>query len=304
MNKLSVSQLKELYIDGDHKELTIKLPHNRRKGHFITNLLNSNILTMGSKILGPPLTFGADPEFILEDDNGGVLLFSNEHVTSNFGMSEAEVGADYGLLEFRVPPVDNPLSIIKSIKTLYKKFNDTVKGASIKNTEAIVYNHRLNRIRKGIESGIEYDYGGTGKDQGVWNNINNECDPIIGLESTQTFSAYDFPRFPKYREDILTAGGHIHIGGTFIQLLSFEQLRLFVRILDEKILPICIGCETSAGELRREAYGFPGEFRIKNYGIEYRSPSNAIFQKHNLGKLKKVYKIIEKIARNFLVTLD
>lgn len=67
--------------------------------------------------------------------------------------------------------------------------------------------------------------------------------------------------------------------------------------------PLAIRVETEAGKLRRTAYGFPGEFRIKPYGFEYRSPSNAIFWEENLKVLRRVLETIVFITSTFAMTM-
>jgi hypothetical protein len=98
---------------------------------------------------------------------------------------------------------------------------------------------------------------------------------------------------------VLTAGGHLHFGGQFIKLLSLKQLKALVRKLDKKLMPLAEAVETPAAKLRRQYYGFPGEFRLKDYGFEYRVLSCAPFWKKNHDTLFKILQEAEKLILNF-----
>ncbi len=67
------------------------------------------------------------------------------------------------------------------------------------------------------------------------------------------------------------AGGHIHLGSGNIPELSFEEKLRLIRCLDYKIYPVFYTYDLSP---RMENYGAPGRFRLKSYGVEYRTPSN------------------------------
>jgi len=298
MTRHSINKLKELYKAKNLKELAIILPHVRHLNNsFVKFLLESNLLRMREWINSPPITLGADPEFILyeNDDPNNIVLFSSEYTNDYFGISEAELGADYGLLEFRPAPAEAASELVANLNSLHKLFKERF-GTKIKilQKEAVSFDHKRKRVLQSMESEKNINYGmNRGKDIAVWNGGDENI--MTGIETGVTLCAYDKPVFNQFNDKLFTAGGHIHIGGRFIKMLSFTQLKAFVRKLDEEILPICNAVETEAGELRRTVYGSPGEFRIKEYGIEYRSPSNAIFFKQNSKILLQVLKKVEKI---------
>jgi len=66
-------------------------------------------------------------------------------------------------------------------------------------------------------------------------------------------------------------GGHIHIG--IDPLPSKKELMRLVRLLD-KYVGVGLVLVSNDDPDRRKYYGSAGRFRIKPYGIEYRSPSN------------------------------
>ena len=185
---------------------------------------------------------------------------------------------------------------------LHKIFDQDFGPDSIKilEKEAVIFDHKNKRVLQAMQKGGDINYGmNRGKDVAVWSGDGDTI--MTEVETGITFCAYDRPVFNQFNDKLFTAGGHIHIGGSLIKMLSFGQLKAFIRKLDKEILPICNGVETKAGELRRTVYGSPGEFRTKEYGIEYRSPSNAIFFKRNskvlLKVLRKIKKILSTMAR-------
>ena len=308
MTQYSVKEMKKKYEEGDLSFLARALPHVRSrssKSPFISFLLNSRLLTMGDHLKDPKITLGADPEFILHEKGRPekIVLFSSRWVPDYFGISEAEVGADYGLLEFRPQYSTDSGKLVKEISSLYKKFSKDYPEFSIFEKEAIEFNHKKARVKEALELEKDINYGmGRGKDMAVWapssgNNVAGQ-ELLLGQETGTTISAYDKPTFPEKNDNLFTAGGHIHLGGSYIMMLSMDQLRAFVRKLDERVLPICEAVETEAGTLRRTVYGEKGEFRTKEYGIEYRSPSNAIFFPKNLNKLQEVLDLTVDILKN------
>jgi hypothetical protein len=312
MNQLLIKKLKQLYKKGNLVELATRLPHMKhlRDDSFIQFLFDSNLLRMRDWLTSPSITLGADPEFILcaGNDPDNIILFSSAFTGGYFGVSEAEMGADYGLLEFRPEPSEKAEDFVDSIVELHDTFianygpDPDEKGSEanpvILEKEAVKFDHKRKRVLQAMESGEEINYGmNRGKDVAVWGGGG---DIMTDVETGMTLCAYDKPVFNQFNDKLFTAGGHIHVGGSLVKMLSPKQLVLFVRKLDKEVLPICNSVESEAGELRREVYGSLGEFRIKEYGIEYRSPSNAIFFKKNskvlLKALKKVEKIISTMA--------
>jgi len=303
MTQRLINELKQLYKEKKLKEIAVRLPHMRHlKNGFIQFLLESNLLKMKQWLNSSPITLGADPEFILcaNNDPDDIMLFSSKYTEDYFGISEAELGADYGLLEFRPTPEESAKKLVDNVIRLHKRFKVNFGSSSdsmrILEKEAVVFDHKRKRVLQAMENEDEenINYGmNRGKDVAVWSGDGGDL--IADIETGVTLCAYDKPIFNQFNDQLFTAGGHIHIGGALIKMLSFNQLKVFVRKLDKEILPICNSVETAAGELRRTVYGSPGEFRMKEYGIEYRSPSNAIFFQRNSKELLKVLRRIEKI---------
>lgn len=307
----SQTEIETMWTSGRHREVARWLPHFHRGNHsiLIENLKKSNLTQLGDKLDQQPITLGADPEFILcekgKPDN--IVMFSSQYTGDRFGISEAVIGADYGLLEFRVPYAVSPLTIVGSVMGLHGDFEKCFPDLDIIKKEALVYNHEIARLRDQLElksQGKEMpNYGGYhSKDLSVWSaSPGGEGDIVLDDTSNASFSAYGRPEFKKYRPEVLSAGGHIHIGGTFIKALSMEQLNKLIRQFDETVLPLAAKVETEAAELRKEVYGSRGEYRLKEYGIEYRSPSNAIFFPENSHILLEVLNLIVNQVKSFLL---
>ena len=77
------------------------------------------------------------------------------------------------------------------------------------------------------------------------------------------------------------------------------QLKALVRKLDKNVLPLAAKVETEAAKLRSQYYGFPGEFRLKPYGFEYRVLSCAPFWKKNIKALREILKEAHHIITEF-----
>lgn len=75
---------------------------------------------------------------------------------------------------------------------------------------------------------------------------------------------------PEMPANTRFAGGHVHFGAEFLK--SRKLARRFTRILDLFIAMPAINRDKN--NLRRKAYGKPGNLRYKSYGMEYRTPSN------------------------------
>ena len=303
-----VHQLRKLYRKGELARLIINLPFFRdRPSEFVKFLMESNILTMGKALEHPPITIGADPEFILceRGQPSKIVMYSNRHsnvyLPSGVRMAQAAIGADYGLLEFRTNVYEEVHALISNVRSMIKQFNKNASELDILRKEAVLFGHKRQRMLELMED--------EETDHGIAHNKYNDVvsvptDGSIVMENLVdvTMSAYDKPMFGKFNPDLLTAGGHIHLGGAFVKLLSFEQTKAFIRTIDRAVRPMCEAVETDAGALRRTAYGFPGEFKIKEYGIEYRSLSNAIFWPENEKVLRDILNIIVKTAKTFALT--
>jgi len=304
MKICSVSDIKSLYNDGEFLDIAKNLPHMRASDDpLIRFLMASNLLKMKDWLKEKTLTIGADPEFIMcKKGTSEVVLFSSEHVTHRYNLSEAAVGADYGLLEMRTPTFTKPEELVAHMELSIKEFRDQYEKLDILKKEAVEFNHAHQRIRESmVDDSIDYGIAFHSKEQEMW-DVDGAGVSIESMEiMNMTLSAYGKPIFNKPNDEIFSAGGHIHVGGAYVKMLSFNQLKALIVKIDQTVRPMCEAVETEAGELRRQVYGFPGEFRVKPYGFEYRSLSNAIFWEENSKVLLKILTTIIDTVKTFAI---
>jgi len=278
---------------------------------MIKFLMESNLFFMGTDMDTDTITYGADPEFILceAENEDKIVLYSSKHGRpyssgGEYSMSSLSIGADYGLLELRPSHSTNHEVLVNNVDDLVTSFDKANKewgnSLKIKETEAVPFMHKIERMREVMDEGEELDYGGN---RAKFGGVTSTSISDIALAGAELYgvslTAYDTPGFAVGTDKVLTAGGHLHFGGACIKVLSMKQLKALVRKLDEKLMPIAKKVETEAAELRCKYYGFPGEFRLKPYGIEYRVLSCAPFWKKNLGVLKESLAEANRIITKF-----
>jgi len=297
-----------LFLTTEFRETDTKLAYTP---DMIKFLMESNLFFMGEDINSDTISYGADPEFILcdADNEDKIILYSSKHAkprsdAGEFAMSSLSIGADYGLLELRPEYTSDPAQLPRNIKSLVNAFDESNKqqdnNLKIKETEAVPFMHKIERMREVMDGKEDLDYGGNRAKMGGVTAASISDIALAGAEYYGvSLTAYDTPGFAVGTDKVLTAGGHLHFGGACIKMLSMKQLKALVRKLDEKLIPIAEKIETEAAELRRKYYGFPGEFRLKPYGFEYRVLSCAPFWKKNLNVLKDILKEAENIITKF-----
>ena len=88
------------------------------------------------------------------------------------------------------------------------------------------------------------------------------------------FNAYTGRKNPRPTADsnLRTCAGHIHFGSDELASLTFEQKREVVYYLDHVVGRYCVYNDPDLTRMQR--YGQAGAFRPKEYGLEYRVPSN------------------------------
>lgn len=264
------------------------------------------------------ITIGADPEFILCDKNNPdvIKLLSSEHSLAyvpcgKMTLAELAIGADYGLLELRPNHAYCPLDLVASIGKMIKEFDSVqecmdqdqtsdVEALSIKEVEAVELDHKRQRMRKLIDN-PDMDFGGNLYTKYALPALSMPSDVSVGIAETRLGSlcAYGKPIIKQGNDSVLTAGGHLHFGGKRVRMLSLNQIMAVIRKFDEELLPIAASVETPAAELRRQYYGYPGEFRLKEYGFEYRTLSCAPFWSKNHKVLEKIIETAVGIIESF-----
>ena len=101
------------------------------------------------------------------------------------------------------------------------------------------------------------------------------CDPDFNAYTLDKNPIID----PKMVGNFRMCGGHIHLG--FPEADSHPMVRVFAA----RWMDILVGAPLSKldpDSVRKNFYGKAGNFRIKDYGIEYRTPSNFWLSSKNL----------------------
>jgi hypothetical protein len=108
-------------------------------------------------------------------------------------------------------------------------------------------------------------------DEQLPENLELGCEPDFNAWTLQVNQS------PNAATTMRSGGGHLHIGyGSRLmeqEDIHFRHCAALVRQLDATV-----GLGTTTWDkdtVRRSLYGNPGAFRPKNYGLEYRTPSNA-----------------------------
>jgi hypothetical protein len=122
----------------------------------------------------------------------------------------------------------------------------------------------------------------------------------LGCEAD--YNAYTGEANPRPNGDVAfrTAGGHVHIGWTKDMPIDdpdhVEACQMLARELDFYLgIPSVFW---DHDDRRRELYGKPGAYRVKPYGVEYRSLSNAWLRDEDLMRI--VYRNTLKAFNNLV----
>lgn len=122
------------------------------------------------------------------------------------------------------------------------------------------------------------------------------CEPDINVWTL----SYNEPPFST-DETLRSAGGHIHIG--------WDEPENSIREFMIKAMDLHVGIPSVLQEpnnKRKELYGKAGAFRLKKYGVEYRTVSNYYLQNQTLTEwaYNATQKAIEFVNNNEIDSLD
>jgi hypothetical protein len=194
-------------------------------------------------------TIGADPELFFKDAAGNFvssigLIGGSKDKPRPIGNGCA-VQEDNVAVEFNIPACSDLNSFVSSLNYNLTYLDNFAKE---KNLELA------------IVPSAEFS-----KDQ-----LNSQAARTFGCEPDYNAWTRSMNPSPKCdNPNLRSAGGHIHVGFNKSKL-NFEQV---VRAMD-----IFVGCEMLTFDKdsdRRKLYGKAGAFRPKEYGVEYRTASNA-----------------------------
>ena len=210
------------------------------------------------------VSIGADPELFVT--NNGTpssaigKLGGSKHeprMIKGYGIQEDNV-----LAEFSMPPVmliEHALPRVEFIRTM-KQGIETVraelKKSRLSTTLHSSHSYNPRTLRKYGKAALEFG-----------------CDPDMNAYTGLVNPA------PDNRSTLRTAGGHVHVGYHMYQMDN-EYARMVAKSMD-----LFLGVPSvliDPDQRRREMYGKAGAYRLKSYGIEYRTLSNFWIHSDNL----------------------
>jgi hypothetical protein len=213
---------------------------------------------------------GSDPEFLLMNHQSkpvsveGMLGCSKENPL-DIGNGCA-IQEDCVAVEFNIPPVNNADDFVEyirySIATLRGMIRRDLHFSFLPSAE-------FDEIQLSTEQSRE---GGCDPDKNVWDE-DAECKPNLSATSRRA------------------AGSHLHLS----YLNPNEETSLnFIKIFEVYgTIPTLKYEEKLSAIFRRELYGAAGSYRIKPYGVEYRSLSSFWLQYEEWQRL-----IYDKVAES------
>ncbi len=235
------------------------------------------------------LTFGSDPEIfacyyydnkefvepapIFRIERGVKVKNKNSNHPIFFENNEIKIIEDGVAFEFTVPPSNNSNDLFCSINRGIEITEEIVSkfgfGISIKPTINFDIN-RFNYSNYSEEIILSLIFG---------------CDPDRDAIEENYISRVIDARFHPFRY----GGGHFHIGSQNKKIVDFmhEFFSPFIKLLAITVgnLVIANSNYPELEKIRAEIYGRPGRFRIQEWGIEYRTPSNSWVENKELIEL-------------------
>ena len=191
---------------------------------------------------------GADPEVFLVDLNGKpISAVGLEKGTKDFPYKIDNDGhavqVDNVMLEFNVPPADNPKKLLKSINFVLDYWRNKFHGKyKIEIAPSLIFSPDQLRTEEAKMFGCSPDFD-------AWEEkVNEPPDPETNLR---------------------TAGAHVHVG---YKEPTMEKSLDLVKLFDLFITLPSLFYDDDVK--RRKMYGKAGAFRFKPYGFEARQLSN------------------------------
>lgn len=214
-------------------------------------------------------TIGSDPEFMIINSKGQVKSAINilkSPKQKPIQIEQNKFYYDNVLAECTIQPSLSKEEFIDNIKKSLKNLSHLIKPYELKLLAACKF------PKEELIHPDSYVVG---------------CDPEICAYSMKVIETQ------KFENDIRTAGGHIHLEFNFAKtqngpLFSTRILDLFLGIISNWM------DKDPSTSIRKKMCGKAGRFRIKEYGLEYRTLSNFWFASPQL--VSVIYDIIDSIV--------
>ena len=200
------------------------------------------------------IQLGCDPELFLTKDGKNVSAHGLIPGTKEapHKVNNGAVQVDGMAVEFNIDPAGTQEDFYRNIQSVMKQLKEMLRGYEV---QAVPVAH------------FDEAYMKAQPEEAL----------ILGCEPD--FNAYTGQANPRPNGEVnfRTAGGHVHIGWTKDAPIDdpdhIEACQMLCRELDFMLgVPSLFWDED---DQRRNMYGAPGALRVKPYGVEYRSLSNA-----------------------------
>jgi len=195
------------------------------------------------------ILIGADPEVFLRDSKGSIipsigLLGGSKNAPRDIGIGSVQ--EDNVLAEFNIKPAKSKAEFVQSILSVMSEMGKLVDPLKIDIRASHTFD--MNVLQKYGDAAFRFG-----------------CDPDMNA----WLFDYNTPPDPHAVGGLRSAGGHIHIG---MDMGDDEEKFMLAATMD-----IFLGIPSVLLDddmERRKLYGKAGAFRLKPYGIEYRTLSN------------------------------
>lgn len=195
------------------------------------------------------ITLGCDPELFLEDNKGNIvsaegLIGGTKHAPRVFTEEGHSVQEDNIMVEFNIPPSKTSDEFIENINLVKDYLKDYVSQ----------YDLKLNYLASSI---ISKEY------------LNTKQAKTFGCEPDFNVYLRDLNCSPNSNTQLRSCGGHIHIGYPNPDVETSEKIVI--------AMDMFLGLPSvwlDKDNKRRLLYGKAGSFRVKSFGVEYRTLSN------------------------------
>lgn len=192
------------------------------------------------------LTIGADPEVLFAYSDGlyaSVIDKMPGTKDNPYPVKDGAVQADNVTGEFNITPCTTAPEFSTRIDSVFHQLCDILSPSDLHATVDSVGEYRETEL-----SSPSSKHSG--------------CDPDWNAYTLQLNTPPDYTT-----TRLRAAGGHIHLGLD----IPTADIPHFIKCLD---LFITVPMVAYENPLRRSLYGRAGSFRVKDYGLEYRTPSN------------------------------
>ena len=208
---------------------------------------------------------GADPEVFVEDTNGiivPVIGFLGGTKEMPLPVENGALQEDNVMAEFNITPATNVDEFVNNIGSVMSQMNNRLGEHNLK--YVVKASHQFSK--KDLKHPQASRFG---------------CDPDYNIYSMEQNKVISPEEIGNYR----VAGGHIHMG------FDDPDRHPLIRILAVRWMDILVGLPLAAIDddtVRYKFYGKAGAYRVKPYGVEYRTASNYWLKSEAL--IRAVYK--------------